>query len=132
MKTDRQTDRQTEDQQSSMLLLRHFHIPRLDHLARSVEPTLLSEAMSIQDFQSRKTFVHLLGETFVDDQVWKQACLPICMGGFGLTPLSSIACSVFVASWSNTISELPSCFLHLKVIMDIFTCDASSPVERAF
>ena len=41
-----------EDQQSSMLLLRHCHIPRLDHLARSVEPTLLSEAVSIQDFQS--------------------------------------------------------------------------------
>ena len=86
-----------ENQQSSMLLLRHCHIPRLDHLARSVEPTLLSEAMSIQDFQSRKTFVHLLGETFVDDQVWKQACLPIRMGGFGLTPLSSIAGPAFVS-----------------------------------
>ena len=40
-----------EDQQSSMLLLRHCHIPRLDHLARSVEPTLLSETTSIQDYQ---------------------------------------------------------------------------------
>ena len=115
-----------------MLLLRHCHIPRLDHLARSVEPTLLSEAMSIQDFQSRKTFVHLLGETFVDDQVWKQACLPIRMGGFGLTPLSSIAGPAFVALWSHTISELPSRFPHLKVIMDKFTCDASSPVGHAF
>ena len=124
--------KKSEDQQSSMLLLRHCHIPRLDHLARSVERTLLSEAMSIQDFQSLKTFVHLLGETFVDDQVWKQACLPIRMGGFGLTPLSSIAGPAFVASWFHTISELPSRFPHLKVIMDKFTCDASSPVGHAF
>ena len=115
-----------------MLLLRHCHIPRLDHLARSVEPTLLSEAASIQDFQSQKTFVHLLGETFVDDQVWKQTCLPICMGGFGLSPLSSIASPAFVASWSHTISELPSRFPHLNVIMDKFTCDASSPAGHAF
>ena len=91
---------------------------RLDHLARSVEPTLLSEVVSIQDFQSRKTVVHLLGETFVNDRVWKQACLPIRMDGFGLTPLSSIAGPAFVASWTHTISELPACFPHLKAIMD--------------
>ena len=64
-----------------MLLLRHCHIPRLDHLARSVEPSLLSEAASIQDFQSQKTFVHL-GEKYVNDQVWKQAgvSLFVCVG----------------------------------------------------
>ena len=51
---------------------------------------------------------------------------------FGLTPLSSIAGPAFVASWSHTISELPSCFPHLKVIMDKSTCDASSPIGCAF
>ena len=54
------------------------------------------------------------------------------MGGFGLTPLSPIAGPAFVASWSHTISELPSRFPHLKVIMEKFTCDASSPVGHAF
>ena len=123
-----------EDQQNSMLLLRHCHIPRRNHLARSVEPTLLSEVASIQDFQSRKTFVHLLGETYVNDQVCRETGMSSYSYGWiwSITPLSSIAGPAFVASWSHTISELPSHFPHLKVIMDKFTCDASSPVGHVF
>ena len=103
-------------------------------IAKGILPPEIAKRMSSSRMITlpKKTVVHLLGETFVNDQVWKQACLSICVGGFGLTPLSSIAGPAFVASWSHTISELPSRFPHLKVIIDKFTCDASSLVGHAF
>ena len=46
--------------QSSMLLLRHCHVGRLDHLARSIRPNSLSHAASIHDGLTKKTFCSLL------------------------------------------------------------------------
>ena len=48
--------RDLDDVQSAMLLLRYCHIPRINHLARSVLPDHIRPAANLHDFQSRSTF----------------------------------------------------------------------------
>ena len=85
-----------EDQQSSMLLLRHCHIPTLDHLARSVEPTLLSEAASIQDFQTWLMQLQLqeMKQGFVPFKESAQAhsCMHYQLHTDSHSPLANFAC----------------------------------------
>ena len=46
----------------------------------------------------------------VDDSVWLQATLPIKLGGFGLSSVSTISQSAFLASWAHSLHELPARF----------------------
>ena len=93
-----------------MLLLRYCHIPRINHLARSVLPDHIRPAADLHDFQSRSTFTSLMGCGSVDDSVWLQATLPIKLGGFGLSSVSTISQSAFLASWAHSLHELPARF----------------------
>ena len=97
-----------------MLLLRYCHIPRINHLARSVLPDHIRPAADLHDFQSRSTFTSLMGCGSVDDSVWLQATLPIKLGGFGLSSVSTISQSAFLASWAHSLHELPARFQDMK------------------
>ena len=58
------------------------------------------------DTQLHNTFSNLLGYDQLDDSMWQQASLPIRLGGFGMTLLTSVSQRAFVASWAHTIIEL--------------------------
>ena len=103
-----------DDIQSAMLLLRFCHIPRINHLARSVSPKLLKSAADLHDLQSRSTFTILMGCSSMDDTVWHQATLPIKYGGFGLSLVQTVAQSAFLASWAHPLNELPIRFPDMK------------------
>ena len=96
-----------DDVQSAMLLLRCCYVPNLNRLARTVHPDLLVHAYTIHDSGTKETFSHLLGCDMVDDRIWRQASLPIRMGGFGMIPMLSMRQPAFVASWANAFTELP-------------------------
>ncbi len=105
------------DVQSAMLLLRYCHVPRLNHLARTVSPALLLPAARIHDSLTRKTFTLLMGYENIGDKPWAQASLPIRVGGFGMTPLVSLSQCAFVSSWAHSIKELPNYFSSLNQIL---------------
>ena len=107
-----------DDIQSAMLLLRFCHIPRINHLARSVTPELLKAAADLHDFQSRSTFTTLLGCNSIDDTVWHQATQPIKYGGFGMSSVQSVASSAFLALWAHSLNELPIRFPDIKPEID--------------
>ena len=73
-----------DDPQSSLLLLRHCHVPRINHIARSVVPSCLQIAAKIHDQLTRTTFNDILKLESIDECKWKQANLKIKHGGFGL------------------------------------------------
>ena len=91
-------------------------MPRMNHLARAVSPDSLQPGAKTHDLLSRQTFCHLLGYEDISDHAWLQASLPIRLGGFGLTAVVSISPLAFVASWSNTIRELPNRFPDLYAL----------------
>ena len=129
--TDKQTDRQT-DRQTVMLLLRHCHVPKLDYLARTVFPGQLNQAAKIHDTQLHNTFSNLLGYDQLDDSMWQQASLPIRLGGFGMTLLTSVFQHTFVASWTHTIIELPFRFPALMPLIDsLVISPPTSPIGQA-
>ena len=49
-----------EDPQSGMLLLRHCHVSRMNHVARTVFPSLLNPAACLHDQLTRCTFQRLV------------------------------------------------------------------------
>ena len=61
------------DVQSASLLLRYCHVPCLNYLARTVCPSLLSEAAEIHNLQTRSVFSNLLSYNHLSDSVWWQA-----------------------------------------------------------
>ena len=69
------------NQQSSMLILRHCHIPRLNYLARQVFPDDLEAAANIHDNMTKSTFVRIIGFNHLNDTASKQATLNIKFGG---------------------------------------------------
>ena len=122
---------QLGDIQSAMLLLRGSHVPCLNHLARLVRPELLTQAASIHDSQTRKTFCHLLGFNEIEDMPWRQAVLPIRLGGFGMTSLAFVSQPAFVASWAHAIVELPLRFPSLFPAVDSLVNSTTGALSNA-
>ena len=106
-----------DDPQSATLLLRHCHVPRLDHLARTVRPSILAQAASFHDSMTQNTFSLVLGHDSAD-LPWEQVSLPVRLGGFGLLSLSTTSRPAFVASWIHSVVELPLRFPGLIPIID--------------
>ena len=94
------------DVQSAFLLLRYCHVPRLNHLARTVCPSLLSEAAEIHNLQTCSVFSNLLSYDHLSDSVWWQASLPIRLGGL-VCPQSSLF--HLVPSWLRGFRLLFAC-----------------------
>ncbi|XP_062516214.1 uncharacterized protein LOC134191608 [Corticium candelabrum] len=95
-----------DDPQSSLLPLRHCHVPSLNHLSRTVIPEQLNKAALIHDDQTYQTFSSVIGLDVSDPDSWFQSCLPIRHGGFGLSRMQSVAPMAFLAAWAHTSREL--------------------------
>ena len=80
-----------EDPQSSYLLLRHCHVPQLNHLARTVGSSLLFPAACLHDFLTQSTFCNITRLSSIDPMAWQQASLPIKSGSFGLASMAEIS-----------------------------------------
>ncbi|XP_062516563.1 uncharacterized protein LOC134191930 [Corticium candelabrum] len=113
------------DVQSASLLLRYCHVPRLNHLATTVCPSLLSETTEIHDLQTRSVFFNLLSYDHLSDSVWWQASLPIRLGGFGLSSVKSVSPCAFLASWVQALVCLLIRFPNLKSFIDSFLASPS-------
>ena len=106
-----------DDPQAATLLLRHCHVPRLNHLARAVHYNLLLPASLSHDRATRDTFCSVVGIDVSREDKWLQRCLPVRLGGFGLYNIQQVSPSAFLAAYtresSNTISRRTGacCFL---------------------
>lgn len=106
-----------------MLLMRYCHIPRCNHLARTVSPSQLMPAATLHDQLSRTTFQQLVRCFSLGSDQWLQATLPIRNGGFGMTSISSSCGTAFVSSWAMALVHLPSCFPDLNHYVGNITQD---------
>ena len=83
------------DPQCALLLLRHCHNTRLNHLARTIPPSLLQSAAQFHDNLTCdnltcETFCHALQLDVRDPRKWSQCCLPVRQGGFELCQLQQV------------------------------------------
>ena len=95
-----------DDSQSSVLLLRHCHSTRLNHLARTVPVSLLIPAAQKHDRTSCQTFRNILGTEDLSPALWNQISLPVKKGGFGVSPLERVSPAAFLAGWAHTCQSL--------------------------
>ena len=102
-----------DDPQSSMLLLRHCHTTRMNHLTRTVPPSLLKPAATIHDSITHASFSHIIGVTNTSEAQWSQAILPIRKGGFGMTSVEKISPASFLAGWVHSSAILPKRFSYI-------------------
>ena len=102
--------RDLDEPQSVLLLLKHCHVPKLNHLATTVVPTHLSKAAVIHDNLTKSTFADIIGLEQIEDTKWKQATIKLKFGGFGLTLYQQLLPAAFVAVWVQSLKELPNRF----------------------
>ena len=107
-----------DDPQSGMLLLRYCHVSRMNHVARTVFPSLLNNAACLHDQLTRGTFQRLVRCHDITDSQWAQATLPIRTGGFGMTAIQSICHIAFVSSWARSLVQLPLSFVGLRHVVE--------------
>ena len=86
---------------------------KLNYLARLVSPSLFQSTAETHDNMTQKTFCKILGVPSIVDERWKQATLPIKLGGSGMTSVDAIASSASLGGWMHTLSNLPTRFPHL-------------------
>ena len=108
-----------EDTQSSMLLLRYCHIPRINHLGRTVALSLMKSAARIHDSLSQSSFKHLITCPDLENNQWTQATLPIRHGGFGMSLTESLSSIAFVSSWAHSLVQLPKSFKDIQDSVDL-------------
>ena len=70
---------------------------KVNHLARTVSPSLFKAAPKIHDQLMRSTFESLMSCSGLDDVQWRQATLPIKYGDFGLSSVESICASAYIS-----------------------------------
>ena len=99
-----------DDPQSGMLILRYCHTNRINHLARSVYPTLLKLGTRFHDQLTKATFRQLVCCHDIGEQQWLQATLPIRNGGFGMSSMVSTCPIAFVSSWARSLAHLHQSF----------------------
>ena len=103
--------------QSAWLLLYYCAVPRLNHLLRTLPPTIVQYIATQHDPTILDTFQRLFGISTCDswDQqlhgvaydTWiLQAQLPLRMGGMGLRNSSRTAPATYWASWADVVPDL--------------------------
>ena len=103
-----------DDPQEGMLLLRYCHVSRVNYLNRSVSPNHLQADASYHDHLTQSTFKQLVRCHDLDYKQWLQVTLPIKYGGFGMTSMAQSCGAAFVASWTQSIIDLPTLFPNLQ------------------
>ena len=99
--------------QSSLLLIRHCILPRLNHLARSVPPTHFKSAALEFDKAIRKGLTKICNLDGVTDKppnpfTSAMRHLPLSKGGLGLTSLSDSHPLMYLASFCESLSSIPT------------------------
>ena len=117
--------RDLDEPQSALLLLKHCHVPKLNHLARTVVPTHLSKAAVIHDNLTKSTFADIIGLEQIEDTKWKQATMKLKFGGFGLTLYQQLLPAAFVAAWVQSLKELPNRFSTFQDLRQKFLTPCS-------
>lgn len=88
--------------QDALLLLRaSFGVPRVQHMMRC-SPSVDHPALDEFD-KSLRTAVSRITNADLTDLQWKQASLPIRMGGLGVRRVASLALPAFLASAASTL-----------------------------
>ena len=100
-----------------MLILRYCHTNQINHLARSVYPTLLKPATRFHDELTKATFRELVCCRDIGEQQWLQATLPIWNDGFGMSSMKSTCPIAFVSSWARSLAHLPQSFGDLTELV---------------
>ena len=100
------------DLQSSLLLLRYCHVPRLNLSSRTISPDVLQPVAITRDIQTRDCFSQLLGYDGLPEMAWRQATLQIRLGRFGMTSASALL-NAFIASLAHSNLELPLRYPYL-------------------
>ena len=117
--------RDLDEPQSALLLLKHCHVPKLNHFARTVVPTHLSKAAVIHDNLTKSTFADIIGLEQIEDTKWKQATMKLKFGGFGLTLYQQLLPAAFVAAWVQSLKELPNRFSTFQDLRQKFLTPCS-------
>ena len=102
------------DPQSSTLILRQCHSTRLNHLGRTIPPSLLLKAARTQPTVSIHVLLNYRNNYSESFDFWEQCHLPIRSGGFGFIKLEDISPAAFLSSWSNSSQQLPTGFPGLN------------------
>eukprot|EP00973_Karenia_brevis_P014023 1905086-Karenia_brevis.AAC.1 len=103
--------------QSSWLLLYFCAVPRINHLLRTVPPTLVRDIAEMHDDRVQSTFrdmFQISGGDAWDFQLhgvshpmcMRQAKLPLRMGGCGLRDSQRTSFAAYWASWADSIGVL--------------------------
>ncbi len=116
-----------DDPQSGMLILRYCHTNRINHLARSVYPTLLKLGTRFHDQLTKATFRQLVCCHYIGEQQWLQATLPIRNGGFGMSSMVSTCPIAFVSSWARSLAHFPRSFGDLTDLVKNISRAVQSP-----
>ena len=88
---------------------------RLNHLARTVPPSLFSSAAGIHDMLTHQAFCAITGLDSLSDSHWQQAILPVKYGGLGLRSAAEISNAAYIAGWAQSTSVLPT-VKHILII----------------
>ena len=107
-----------DDPQCSFLLLRYCYVTRVNHLARTVPPSLFSSTAGIHDMLTHQTFCAITGLDSVSDSHWQQAILPVKYGGLGLRSAAEISNAAYIAGWAQSTSVLPARFPYCQTYID--------------
>ena len=96
--------------QDALLVLRHsFSVPRIQHLLRGIfcgEHSLLAS----YDACLRASLSRIIN-TYIDDQCWAQASLPINSGGLGICSAVAVSAPAFLSSMHGA-DALSACILR--------------------
>ncbi len=97
--------------------LHYIFKPKVNHLQRTIKPELMIHFNQVFDNFKRSIFNSIVG-TKVDDDTWRQGCLPIKQGGFGLGFVNELSDAAYVASCSMAIDHIEKYF-PLSIKRDI-------------
>ena len=89
-----------ENLQSRFLLLKYCFCPKINHILRTVRPSLTVGLVEQFEFLKKKIFCSILAEKsdFLSDLKWEQCGFAICDGGMGLGNMWAVQECAFASS----------------------------------
>ena len=107
-----------EDSQVEMqLLCSCLSLCKINHLIRTVPPGRVTKQLSRFDHGVRHCLEKMFNSS-MSDACWKQATLPVCLGGLGLREASRTALAAFIGSCNSTHKLLSQLLGHATSFVD--------------
>ena len=108
-----------EDPQVELHLLRScLSLCKINHLIRTVPPERVTEQLSRFDHGLRRCLEKIFNSS-LSDPCWKQATLPVSLGGLGLREASRTAPAVFIGSCNSTRKLLSQLLGHTVAMSSV-------------